>query len=163
MGKNSTKFNKIFGSGPIALMISLVLFFIAVWLNRRFDLPCISNNRLLLNSIFIVSILITLAMIVWSVKSLPAADRGNRLITTGAFKYFRHPLYAAFLSVFDFGLAVYLNSFIFILWAALLHPVWHFMVKYEERMMIDIFGETYVEYQKNTGRFLPKLTKGARS
>jgi protein-S-isoprenylcysteine O-methyltransferase Ste14 len=157
MEKNPTKFSKIFGSGPVALLISLVLLIIAIWLNKRIDLPPISNNRLLLNSILIVSILIMLAMIVWSVKSLPASDRGNKLITTGAFKYFRHPLYVAFLSVFNFGLAIYLNSYIFIVWAVLLHPVWHFMVRYEERMMIDIFGEAYIEYQKNTGRFLPKL------
>ena len=99
----------------------------------------------------------SLALIIWSVKSLPAAERGNKLCTTGAFKYVRHPLYAAFLSIFDFGLAIYLNSYIFILWAILLHPIWHYIVRYEERLMIDIFKEEYVDYQKKTGQFFPKL------
>jgi protein-S-isoprenylcysteine O-methyltransferase Ste14 len=157
MRTKTTKFAKIFGSGPVGLLISLVLFFIAFWLNKRINLPPISNDQFLLNSVFIISILISLAVIVWSIKSLPAADRGNKLCTTGAFKYVRHPLYAAFLSIFDFGLAVYLNSYIFILWAVLLHPIWHYIVRYEERLMIDIFKEEYVDYQKKTGRFLPKL------
>jgi protein-S-isoprenylcysteine O-methyltransferase Ste14 len=157
MEKKPTNFNKIFGIGPVGLLISLILLFIAIWINKQIDLPPLSNNRFLLNSIFVVSILITLAIIVWSVKSLPAADRGNKLCTSGAFKYVRHPLYAAFLSVFDFGLAIYLNSYIFIFWAVLLHPIWHYLVKYEERSMINIFGEAYLEYQKKTGRFLPKL------
>ncbi len=158
MEKKPTNFTKIFGIGPIGLLISLVLLFIAIWINKQIDLPPLSNNQFLLNSIFFVSVLMTLAIIVWSVKSLPAADRGNKLCTSGAFKYFRHPLYAAFLSVFDFGLAIYLNSYIFIFWAMLLHPIWHYLVNYEEEMMIDIFGEAYLEYQKKTGRFLPKLT-----
>jgi protein-S-isoprenylcysteine O-methyltransferase Ste14 len=96
-------------------------------------------------------------MIVWSVTSLPTTDRGNKLCIAGAFRYVRHPLYAAFLSIFNFGLAVYLNSYIFVLWAVLLHPIWHYVVRYEERLMINVFGEEYFEYQKKTGRFFPRL------
>ena len=157
MEMKPTKFSKIFGSGPIGLFISLVLFFITNWLNHLINIPPLSNNHFLLNSIFLISCLITLIIIVWSVKSLPTADRGNKLCTTGAFKYLRHPLYAAFLSVFNFGLAIFLNSYIFIFWAALLHPIWHFIIRSEEKLMIDIFGEVYIDYQKKTGRFFPKL------
>jgi len=152
-----TNFSKLFGIGPVGLLISLALLFIAAWINRQIDLPPISNNQFLLSSIFFVSGLMTLVIIVWSFRSLPTADRGNKLCTSGAFKYVRHPIYAAFLSVFDFGFAIYLNGYIFVLWAVLLHPIWHCLVKYEERTMIDTFGEAYLEYQERTGRFLPKL------
>lgn len=157
MRTKATKFAKIFGSGPTGLLISIVLFFIAYWLNKQINLPPVSNNQFLLNSVFFVSISMSLALIVWSVKSLPTADRGNKLCTTGAFKYVRHPLYAAFLSIFNFGLAIYLNSYIFILWAVILHPIWHYVVRYEERLMVDIFKDEYVEYQKKTGQFIPRL------
>jgi len=157
MNRQPTRFSKIFGSGPAGLLISLILFFIANWLNKQINLPPLSSNQFLLNSIFFISILMTLVMIVWSIKSLPSANRGNKLCITGAFRYIRHPLYAAFLSIFDFGLAIYLNSYIFILWAVLLHPIWHYTVRYEERLMVDVFGEAYLEYQKKTGRFFPKL------
>jgi len=157
MSTQPSRLSKIFGSGPAGLLISLLLLFIAYRINERIDPPPLSNHRPLLNSVFIVSVLMTLAMIVWSVKSLPAAERGNKLSTRGAFKYLRHPLYAAFLSIFNFGLAVYLNSYIFILWAVLLHPVWHYVVRYEERLMVEIFGQAYVEYQRRTGRFFPRL------
>ena len=157
METKNAKFAKIFGSGPAGLLISLALFLIANSLNKQIYLPPLSNNQFLLNSVFFISILMSLVLIVWSIRSLPAADRGNKLCTTGAFKYVRHPLYAAFLSIFDFGLAIYLNSYIFILWAVLLHPIWHYIIGYEERLMIDIFKEDYVKYQEKTGRFLPKL------
>lgn len=154
----TTSFNKIFGSGPVGFSVSLLLLYVARWLNLRIDLPPISNNELLLKTIFLVSGLVTLVIIVWSLKSLPVAKRGNRLCTTGAFKYVRHPLYAAFLSVFSFGLAIYLNSYIYILWAVLLHPIWAFLVRPEEKLMIDVFGEAYLDYEKKTGRFVPRLT-----
>ncbi|NIM49666.1 MAG: hypothetical protein GTO22_10510 [Gemmatimonadales bacterium] len=154
----TTRFAKIFGSGPIGLAISLILLLVAFWINKRIDPPPILDDQLVRSSILLLSILITMALVVWSLKSLPGRDRGNRLCTDGAFKYVRHPLYAAFLSVFNFGLAIYLNSYVFVLWAVILHPVWHYAIRYEERLMIEIFGNQYVEYQKKTGRFLPKLS-----
>ena len=152
-----TNFQRIFGSGPVGLVISLVLLFLAGWINTQIYLPSLSDNRFLLNALFMATGCVTLIIIVWSFKSLPAADRGNKLCTSGAFRYVRHPLYAAFLSVFNFGLAIWLNSYVFVLWALLLHPVWHYLVRDEEQMMIDTFGETYREYQKKTGRFFPRL------
>lgn len=157
MSAHPSTFSKIFGSGPAGLLISLVLFFIAYLLDERLDPAPLLESRLILNSVFLVSVPTTLAMIIWSVRSLPAAERGNKLSTRGAFKYVRHPLYAAFLSIFNFGLAVYLNSYIFIVWAILQHPVWHWVVRYEERLMIDLFGQPYVDYLAKTGRFFPRL------
>ena len=152
-----SRVSKTFGSGPAGLLISLVLFFIAYRLNERIAPRPLANSRPLLNFVFLVSLVMTLGAIIWSLRSLPASERGNRLSTHGAFKYVRHPLYAAFLSIFNFGLAVYLNSYIFVLWAMLLHPVWHYVVRYEERLMVEIFGQSYVDYQKKTGRFFPRL------
>ena len=154
----TTGFNKFFGSGPVGFLVSLLLLFIARWFDLRIDLPPLSNNEFLLRTIFLVSGLVTFVIIVWSLKSLPVAKRGNKLCTTGAFKYVRHPLYAAFLSVFSFGLAIYLNGYVYILWAVLLHPIWAYLVRPEEKLMIDIFGEAYLEYKKKTGRFVPRLT-----
>ncbi|MDD5144302.1 isoprenylcysteine carboxylmethyltransferase family protein [Methanoregula sp.] len=152
-------FRKTFGSGPAGVVASLVLLFIAYLINRQLDLPPLTDNQPLLNGIFIAAIVLTLVLIAWSLRSLPAADRGNRLCTTGAFRYVRHPLYAAFLSVFNFGLAIWLNSYVYIAWALLLHPVWHYLVLDEERMMVATFGDDYREYRKRTRRFVPRFMK----
>ena len=158
----TTSFNKFFGSGPVGFLVSLLLLFIARWLDLQIDLPPLSNNEFLLKTIFLVSGLVTLFIIIWSLKSLPVAKRGNKLCTTGAFKYVRHPFYAAFLTVFSFGLAIYLNSYIYIVWAVLLHPIWAYLVRPEEQLMIDLFGEAYLEYKKKTGRFVPRLMTNRR-
>jgi len=159
MKKMFADFRKTFGSGPLGVMVSLILLFIAFLVNRNFSIPPISDNQTLLDTLFIASIVLTLVFIAWSLLSLPAADRGNRLVTSGAFRYVRHPLYAAFLSVFNVGLAIWLNSYVYLAWALLLHPVWHFLVRDEERMMVATFGDAYREYQKRTGCFFPRLIK----
>jgi len=50
-----------------------------------------------------------------------------------------------------------MNSYLFILWAIVLHPIWHFIIRYEERLMVTIFKDEYLEYQKRTGKFFPKI------
>lgn len=157
MSAHQSKWVKIFGSGPSGLLISLILFFVAHEIDKRMDPPRLIENQLILTAVFVVSLVATLSMIIWSVTSLPASERGNKLSTRGAFRYVRHPLYAAVLSIFNFGLAVHFNSYIYVLWAILLHPVWHWVIRYEERLMVDIFGETYVEYERTTGRFFPRF------
>lgn len=159
MKKLFADFRKTFGSGPVGVIVSLILLFIAYLITRQFSVPRISDNQALLDILFIASIVLTLVIIAWSLRSLPAADRGNRLCTSGAFRYVRHPLYAAFLSVFNFGFAIWLNSYVYLAWALLLHPVWHCLVRDEERMMVATFGDAYREYQERTGRFFPRLIK----
>ena len=157
MNAHQSRWTKIFGSGPIGLLISVILFFVAYEIDKRMNPPRLIESQLILNAVFLLSLVATLSIIIWSVRSLPASERGNKLSTQGAFRYVRHPLYAAFLSIFNFGLAVHLNSYIYVLWAILLHPVWHWVIRYEERLMVDIFGEAYVEYQRTTGRFFPRF------
>ena len=156
-------FNRIFGSGPIGLIISLILFFLAVYLKNLLNIPEIFNNYNILRlSIFIFFTITSIIIIVWSLVSLNPKVRGRTLITTGALKYFRHPLYAAFLTFFNFGLAVLLNNWIFIIWAFMLHPIWHLLIIKEENDLKKIFPEKYEKYCKNTGRFFPRFIKKKR-
>jgi protein-S-isoprenylcysteine O-methyltransferase Ste14 len=153
-------FNRIFGSGPKGLLISLVLLFLAFYLKDLFGIPKIFADQIFIRqSIFWLLTVISVAIIIWSLVSLNPKLRGKTLITTGALKYFRHPLYAAFLSFFNFGLAILLNNWTFVVWAVLLHPVWHLLVKGEEKSLEAIFPNEYREYCKRTGRFFPKLIK----
>jgi protein-S-isoprenylcysteine O-methyltransferase Ste14 len=151
------KFEKIFGSGPRGLLISLSLLTIFLLIEKYFYSFRITNNDLLRYSVFGVLSLLTGIIIIWSIKSLPPNDRGNKLITSGAFKYFRHPLYAAFLTFFNFGIAVLLNNWIYILWAIVQHPIWHWNIKGEEKLMEKEFPGEYEKYSQTTGRFIPRI------
>jgi len=100
---------------------------------------------------------VTIVILFWAVKSLPVAKRGNKLVTTGAFRYFRHPLYAAFLLGAGPGLVIYLDGWPYLAVGFSAFPLWHWNVRGEEAMMASIFPDDYPAYCQKTGRFFPKL------
>jgi len=151
-----TPFQRIFGTGPHGLALSLVMLAAAWVVTRLIDVYPIHGHEGLGLSILFVSIVVTSAGVVWSLKSLPVDSRGRELITKGAFRYVRHPLYASFLLSFDFGLAVYLDHWIYVFWALAQFPLWHANVAGEERLMHKKFGAAYAAYAACTGRFVPK-------
>jgi len=45
----------------------------------------------------------------------------------------------------------------YVLAQLLLHLFWHKLVKKEEIIMINTFGDIYTDYARRTGRFFPKM------
>ncbi|MFC1763980.1 methyltransferase family protein [Planctomycetota bacterium] len=152
-----TRYERLFGAGPRGIAISLMLFVLAWLLKSAAGLPSIADSAIVRWTIFVLSIMISGSLAVWSFKSLPATARGTDLITSGPYKYLRHPLYACLLSSFNFGLAMLLNNWIFLIWALVLHPLWHWNIRREEKLMTKTFPNEYAAYCKVTGRFLPKI------
>jgi protein-S-isoprenylcysteine O-methyltransferase Ste14 len=150
-------YQRIFGVGPVGTLISLVLLGMAAGLRQQLHLPSLELSFPPRLAVLVIASCGAAAIIVWSVRSLPVDSRGRELCTRGAFSVFRHPLYAAFLSVFNFGFALFLNHSVFLFWAVALHPLWHWLVRREERLMVDGFGEEYEHYAERTGRFFPRL------
>lgn len=156
-------YDRLFGAGPRGLVISLGLLIVAWRLEPVVGLPAIIGSAVVRWAVFGLSVLGAAGLAAWSFKSLSPADRGAKLVTTGAYRYLRHPLYATLLSSFDFGLAVLLNNWIYLIWAVGLHAVWHWNIRKEEALMMQAFPEQYPEYCRRTGRFVPWLWCSKRS
>jgi protein-S-isoprenylcysteine O-methyltransferase Ste14 len=150
-------YRRLFGAGPPGTLISALLLAVSELLARHFNHLQITSSDALRFTAFILLSLVTLLIIAWSIRSLPPGKRGRTLVTSGAFRYFRHPLYGAFLSFFNFGLAVFLNNWIYIAWAIVQHPLWHRMIRGEEEMMRAAFPGEYQDYARRTGRFFPRI------
>ena len=81
----------------------------------------------------------------------------HKLITDGAFKHIRHPMYAAH---WLWGVAQalllwnWIAGFSMLAAFAFLYSV---RVSREEKMMLDNFGEEYKLYMERTGRVIPHL------
>lgn len=150
-----TGYQKLFGAGPRGGLLSVALFLLLLWKEKAIGLPAITDNSNARLIVFSGSVIATIGIVVWSLRSLPPSSRGESVVQEGAFALFRHPLYAAFLSFFNFGLAIYVNNWVFILWALALHPLWHWNIRHEERLMISEFGDEYVQYARKVSRFFP--------
>jgi protein-S-isoprenylcysteine O-methyltransferase Ste14 len=149
-------YTRIFGSGPVGTVASLALLAVAVWAAGRTPGLALGLPAGLRVVVVALGTLAAVAVIVWSVRSLPVSARGRRLATDGAFHWVRHPLYAAFLSLFNPALALALDHPAYLLWAAALHPLWHRLIRPEETLLEDLFGDDYRRYAAATGRFLPR-------
>ena len=86
--------------------------------------------------------------------SLVAFEKTTRLVTSGIYRYIRHPLYSSLL-LLTWGIffkhpswaggALGLASTVFLILTALA----------DEKECVAFFGEEYVDYQRRTRRFIP--------
>lgn len=80
--------------------------------------------------------------------------RDHRLIKYGIYKYVRHPISLAAI-IYDLGIPLVFSSLYgFIMMLALI-PLILYRTKIEESMLIERFGEEYIEYMKRTKKFIP--------
>jgi protein-S-isoprenylcysteine O-methyltransferase Ste14 len=153
------KIQKIFGVGPMGAVISLVLLSLFAWVDSRNSIPILTTNYGLKNAVGITLVILGLGYHFWTFSTLRHWWAHDGLCTSGPFKYVRHPMYAAWISLISPGIAIYLNSWLFVFWVILLHPIWHKLVKKEETIMMSTFGKVYGDYAEKTGRFFPKVLK----
>jgi len=157
MAVKQSKIQRVFGAGPFGSVLSVGLLFTAVllaWATPGGWMPVSQDTKVVALNAGVGGAVL---LVWWSLRTLKPKQRGHILCTTGPFRYVRHPLYASFLSWFDFGFAIYLGHWAFIAWAVALHPVWHWVVRKEERVMEEQFGQAWRDYAATTGRFLPRF------
>ena len=88
----------------------------------------------------------------------PTEQRKGKLLKDGIYRVVRHPRYlSAGLAVIANALFVdYVGVYFLIL---LLFPLGYLMLVFEERDLIDCFGEEYRQYQREVPQLLPRLPR----
>jgi protein-S-isoprenylcysteine O-methyltransferase Ste14 len=81
-----------------------------------------------------------------------------QLVTSGPYRWIRHPLYVMGLMVF-IGFALGAENWFIALMASLGFALLSIRAREEEARLIEKFGDQYRNYMKSTGRFVPKLMK----
>ncbi len=153
------KKEKIFGVGPKGALISVLLLVISLALDWWTGHPTITSYPGFIRVPAIALILTGLALHAWSFWTLRNWWQADQLCTRGPFRFFRHPMYAAWITFICPGVALFFNSWTMLLWPLLLHPVWHLLVAWEEKWMLELFGDPYREFAIRTGRFVPRFRK----
>jgi protein-S-isoprenylcysteine O-methyltransferase Ste14 len=87
-----------------------------------------------------------------------ATRKEHRLVTSGPYRWVRHPLYTIGSSLFiAFGLMA--DNWFIIALGLLAFIAMANRTPKEEANLIEKFGDEYREYMKRTGRYFPKLSK----
>lgn len=85
-----------------------------------------------------------------------ATRREHKLVTSGPYRWVRHPLYTTGSTLFvSFGLMA--DNWFFAALGILAFIAMAIRTPKEEANLIDKFGNEYRAYMRRTGRFLPKL------
>ncbi len=102
-------------------------------------------------------------LLFWTLRSLGAnltdtvATRANHtLVTTGPYRWIRHPFYTAVAFIMAGNALAAANWFLF-LTGGLVFLLLAVRSRREEENLIQRFGDRYRDYMRSTGRFLPQL------
>ncbi len=154
---NFTRFQKLFGIGPRGALVSLVMLAAAAWVDHLLGHPTLSTPAAPLKLVGMGLVVAGLGLHVWTLWTLRNWWLNDMLCTAGPFKWLRHPMCAAWITFVSPGVALFLNSRVFLSRVVMLHPVWHQLVTQEERMMMEYFRDEYRMYSARTGRFIPGI------
>jgi protein-S-isoprenylcysteine O-methyltransferase Ste14 len=113
--------------------------------------------------IFPLSTIIIVAgilLIVFGWRQIYKARRESqgKLVTTGIYKYVRHPQYIGFLLLTLGMLLEWPTIFTILLWPVLAVVYWR-LAKEEDKEIEERFGEEFREYQSRVPGFIPRLRK----
>ncbi len=78
----------------------------------------------------------------------------KQLVTNGVYRFIRHPIYLAAI-LYVLGWPLIFSSLYGFFVALAFIPCILYRIKIEERMLIEEFGEQYVDYMKHTKNLLP--------
>ena len=146
--------------GDVGQIIAFIIFII-IWAadSFLFDFSTQLNARVPFYSKTIVTIVIfavSLYLLATSYKVITGDHRPRRVITSGVFKYIRHPMYLSAV-LFYLGLVVSSLSIVSFLMWILIFIFYNYIAGYEEKLMEMKYGEEYISYKQITGKWLPKF------
>jgi protein-S-isoprenylcysteine O-methyltransferase Ste14 len=147
-----------FGDAGQLILLGL---FLVVWAGDSFFLhksTFVSDYvPLFIRLVILALTLITAAYLSMSGHVVVAhGQRPNAVLSRGAFRYVRHPLYLAAI-LFYLGLTVSTASLFSLALLVIILLFYNYIASYEERLMVIKFGEDYVSYKNRTGKWVPKI------
>ena len=149
----------VFGVGPYLIFSIMAITVLTITLSYYNIIPRYQSNQIILN--IIGAALILTGVIFWlSAVRNSKIDKNikeNRLVTSGIYGVVRHPIYAAFLYAVT-GVIFIANNIILlvlpVLYWLMLTVV---MINTEEKWLVELYGDDYLNYSKKVNRFIPKV------
>jgi protein-S-isoprenylcysteine O-methyltransferase Ste14 len=154
------------GVGIHLLLLGLVLegvtLLIRQWIS--FPISLTSEVQVLLTAVCAAT---CLSGVIWFNMSLDLIrvhllNGKNELTTRGPFAYVRHPLYSTLLIMVPPLVIIWLSDLLFVIPWVLMLVVSHYVVRLEERGLIEVFGENYERYRGYVPALLPYKGAGGK-
>jgi len=150
--------------GTLVYFVEAFLFQLLVFSGSGFvlsGLPLQLPSNVDLQLAGVVLTLIGYLVFIWSVivrgkySVSWAMPEDQKLVTWGPYRHVRNPSYLGYFLMF-FGMFLSWSN-VFTVLPLLAIPGYHRVAVEEERFLVKRFGDDYLEYQRATGRFIPKI------
>lgn len=144
--------------GDTGQLIILGLFLV-VWIGDSFFLHLSTFLSIHIPLIIrLVVLVLTITTAFYLVKSghvvVSHEQRPEGLVSSGAFRYVRHPLYLGGI-LFYLGLTFATSSLMSLALLAAGFIFYNYIAGYEERLLEEKLGTAYIDYKKKTGKWIP--------
>jgi protein-S-isoprenylcysteine O-methyltransferase Ste14 len=102
--------------------------------------------------VFVAGVLLVIS----ASKSLGRDVKENKIAISGPYRYIRHPIYTS-IYILTTGLGLIFFTWLWYMVMIAFIPLWYLECRKEEKEMIKVHGQEYIDYRKRTGMFLPGL------
>jgi len=152
-----SRYQKLFGVGPVNLLISLSLLGLLWLLDRLLGHVEILTRPGPIRAFGLILFGLWICWHLWCIAAIRHWWQHDRLCTTGPYRFVRHPMYAGGVLFGILGISLMFNSWIVLLGPVLTYAIFSLLVRKEEAMMTAVFGEDYRRYAARTGRLFPRF------
>ena len=153
------------GEHPLGDVGQIVLFglFMIVWILDSFFLrwsTFLSDHIPLVFRLAMLGITLTIATYLFRSGHVVVnhEQRSTGVVSSGAFRYVRHPLYLGSILIY-FGLTASTTSLLCLILMIVIFLFYNAIAGYEEKLLEIKWGDAYLAYKKKSGKWLPMFGK----
>ena len=149
----------IAGIGPLGFGFCVLVFVVSWKIDTVAGLAPLYEDDILHN--VLAGILLCAAGIVFyaAIRVMPISKHNKCLVTHGVYSYVRHPRYAAIVFLIYPAFALLVHSYLCLISTLVAYVVFRLSSVLEERKLIQVFGQDYKDYMKETPGFIPKIRR----
>ena len=152
---DSKHYMRLWNVGPPGLLFSLAIIHGLHHAEQTFLLKTLSLSSGWFFALITLTTLDALILLFWVLFSLPPKNRGIKLSKKGVYGFIRHPIYTAIVYHIPILCALSWGSYLILLFLPVHHIIWGKLVEREEKYLIGIFGQEYLDYMNEVPRFIP--------
>ncbi len=154
-----TNIHDIVGTGPLGFGLC-ILVFITFWkIGKVAGITSLYGDKLLHN--MLAGILLCAGGIIFytAFRAMPISKHNKCLVTHGLYSYVRHPRYAAIVFLIYPAFALLVHSSLCLISTLAAYAIFRLSAVLEEHKLIQVFGQDYKNYMKETPGFIPRLRR----
>ncbi|MHC4477105.1 MAG: methyltransferase family protein [Planctomycetota bacterium] len=154
-----TSIRDMAGAGPLGFGLCILVFMTFWQIDKVAGIAPLYGGKVLHK--VLAGVLLCAGGIVFytAFRAMPISKHNKCLVTHGVYSYVRHPRYAAAVFLIYPAFALLVHSFLCLVSTLVAYVMFRLSAVLEERKLIDVFGQDYKDYMKETPGFVPKMRR----